>query len=626
MVEEARRDAEVAQRQVDARVAQGLRDRRTDPADAGVVLDGDDDAVLLGERGHGLVDGLDPTRVDDGGGDALPVEQAGDLQAHRREGAHGDQQHVRGVGAGLAQDVHAAHAAHGRYGGPDGALGEADHGRRVGDLDGLAELGADLVGVARGGQPQAGDDLEDRHVPHAVVGGAVGAGDAGPVQDEGDAALVQGHVHQHLVEGAVEEGGVHGEDGVDPAVGQARRGDGAVLLGDADVVDPVGEPLGEPVEADGLEHGRGDGDDVLALLAELDHLLAEDGRPVGAGGGDRQARVGVDLADGVEAVRLVRQGGLVAAALLGEAVHDHGAAEALGAGEGGLQGLDVVAVDGAHVLQAQVLEHALRGDEVLQALLGAVQGVVERPADDRGALQDLLGAGQEALVAVGGAQGGEMAGEAADGGRVGALVVVDDDDERAVLGVGDVVQRLPGHAAGEGTVADDGDDVVPGLPQLVGLGEAVGPAEDGGGVTVLDDVVLGLGLRGVAGEAALHLQLGEVLPAGQQFVHVGLVSGVPEHFVPGGFEDAVQGQGEFHHAQVGAEVATGLGDRLDEEGPDLLGQPVQLLQGEPVQIARSPDTGQQRHPCLLAVELIELLPGSSSLMFRSGALRPGGAS
>ena len=92
-----------------------------------------------------------------------------------------------------------------------------------------------------------GTHLEDRHVPHAVVRGAVGAGDAGPVQHEGHAALVQRHVHQHLVEGAVEEGGVDGEDGVQSAGGQARRGDRAVLLGDADVVDPVGERLGELV-------------------------------------------------------------------------------------------------------------------------------------------------------------------------------------------------------------------------------------------------------------------------------------------------------------------------------------------------------------------------------------------
>ena len=77
---------------------------------------------------------------------------------------------------------------------------------------------------------------------------------------------------------------------------------------------------------------------------------------------------------------------------------------------------------------------------------------------------------------------------------------------------------------------------------------------------------------------------------------VGLVAGVEEDLVLRGVEDPVQGDGQLDHAEVGAEVAAGLGDRVDEEGPDLPGQLVQLLRAEPVQIARSPDAGQQRPP------------------------------
>lgn len=172
---------------------------------------------------------------------------------------------------------------------------------------------------------------------------------------------------------------------------------------------------------------------------------------------------------------------------------------------------------------------------------------------------------------------------------------------RAVLGGGDVVQRLPGHASGEGSVTDDRDDVVVLLQDLVRLGEAVGPAEDGGGVRVLDDVVLGLGLRGVAGEAALHLELREVLAPGEELVDVALVAGVPEDLVLRGVEHPVQGDGQLDHTEVGAEVPAGLGDGVHEERPDLVGQLVQLFRGEPVQISRSPDTGQQSHPFLLAL-------------------------
>ena len=109
--------------------------------------------------------------------------------------------------------------------------------------------------------------------------------------------------------------------------------------------------------------------------------------------------------------------------------------------------------------------------------------------------------------------------------------------------------------------------------QPPGLGDAVGPGQGGGGVGVLDHVVLGLGPARVARQAALLLELAEVVPAGEQLVDVGLVAGVEDDGVPGAVEDAVQRDGQLDDAEVGAEVAAGLGDRLDEEVPDLLGQP-----------------------------------------------------
>ncbi len=269
--------------------------------------------------------------------------------------------------------------------------------------------------------------------------------------------------------------------------------------------------------------------------------------------------------------------------------------EAFRAVERGLDSGGVVAVDRTDVLQPEVLEHALRGEGVLEPLLGPVQRLVQRLPDDGCLLQDALAPGEEPFVAVGGAQGREVVGEAADGRGVGALVVVDDDDQGAVLGGGDVVQRLPGHAAGEGSVTDDRDHMAGAAEDLVGLGEAVGPAEDGGGVRVLDDVVLGLGTRGVAGEAALAAQFGEVLPPGEELVYVALMAGVPQNPVHGRVEDPVQGDGELHHPEVGAQVATGPGHRLDEELPDVLGEFTELRFVQCLEIARPPDGLQQRH-------------------------------
>ena len=148
-----------------------------------------------------------------------------------------------------------------------------------------------------------------RHVPHAVVRGAVAAGDAGAVEHEGHAGPVQRAVHQQLVEGPVEEGGVDGDDRVQPAERQAGGHRHRVLLGDADVEDAVGEARGEAVEPDGDQHGRGDGDDVGALArrsrtsSSLNSSVQM--RPPDL---ERQPGLGVDHADGVELVGLVVAG------------------------------------------------------------------------------------------------------------------------------------------------------------------------------------------------------------------------------------------------------------------------------------------------------------------------------
>jgi len=109
-------------------------------------------------------------------------------------------------------------------------------------------------------------------------------------------------------------------------------------------------------------------------------------------------------------------------------------------------------------------------------------------------------------------------------------------------------------------------------------------------VAVLDPVVLGLPPGRVARQPARLAQGREaVAAAGQDLVYVGLVAGVPHDDVAGRVEDAVHGQGELHHPQVGAEVAARPEHGLDDEGPDLLGQPVELGVGEPAEVGGALD-------------------------------------
>ena len=151
----------------------------------------------------------------------------------------------------------------------------------------------------------------------------------GAVEHERDAGLVQRDVHEHLVEGAVEERRVDGDHGVQAAERHAGRRRRGVLLGDADVEDARGELGGERREPDRLEHRGRDRDDVRAATADPHDLVGEHAGPAEPGRRQRQAGLGVDPADRVEPVGDVLLGGRVAAALLGDDVHDDGSAERL---------------------------------------------------------------------------------------------------------------------------------------------------------------------------------------------------------------------------------------------------------------------------------------------------------
>ena len=159
-------------------------------------------------------------------------------------------------------------------------------------------------------------------------------------------------------------------------------------------------------EPDRVHHRRGDRDDVLAALADLDDLVGEDVGPDPALG-VLLAGLDVERAGRVELVGLVPLGGVVPEALAGERVHDHRAVEPLGLREHLLHRRAVVAVDRADVLEAEVLEEALRRERVLEALLHRVQGVVRRRADAGDGVEPALDQVEDVLVARVGAQRGE---------------------------------------------------------------------------------------------------------------------------------------------------------------------------------------------------------------------------
>jgi hypothetical protein len=69
----------------------------------------------------------------------------------------------------------------------------------------------------------------------------------------------------------------------------------------------------------------------------------------------------------------------------------------------------------------------------------------------------------------------------------------------------------------------------------------------------------------------------ELLAAsGKKLVDVGLVADVEDEMVLGRIEDVMHGEREFDHAEVGAEMASGLGEDGDQLLADFSGEDIKL--------------------------------------------------
>ena len=64
--------------------------------------------------------------------------------------------------------------------------------------------------------------------------------------------------------------------------------------------------------------------------------------------------------------------------------------------------------------------------------------------------------------------------------------------------------------------------------------------------------------------------------AGQNFVDINLMAHVPDELVLGRVENLVQRDGQFHDAEIRAEMAAALGEALDQFGADFAREFLQL--------------------------------------------------
>ncbi len=283
--------------------------------------------------------------------------------------------------------------------------------------------------------------------------------------------------------------------------------------------------------------------------------------------------------------------GLKAAALLREHVQQHRVIGGLEELEGFDEQRNVVPVDGPEVLQAKLLKEDGGPQHALGRFFGAAHHFDGGFAAD--ALQDAGGTIVQVLVVLVGHDAVQVAGDGAHVAVDGPLIVVEHDDQAFRL-LGDVVEGFKGDAVGESGVAGDGDHVLVSAGQVACHGHAQRRGERSARVAGAVAVVLALGAQHKAVEpAGLADGLKTIGAPGKQLVHVGLMAHVEENLVGWRFEDGVQGDGQFHHAEVRTQVAAGLRKRLNKKGTNLFGQIGHLRGLQALEIGRRLNRLQQ---------------------------------
>ena len=209
---------------------------------------------------------------------------------------------------------------------------------------------------------------------------SVVAHQTGAVQDKPHGQVLDGHVVDHLVVSALHERRVDAAEGFEALARHAGREGNGVLLGDTNVEGPFGEAAAEDVHAGSSGHGGRDANDGSVLGGLIDEGVGEDG------GEARRRRLALDLLAGPDvelgdAVHLVAGllGGGIALALLGLDVEKHrlvavGIAELL---EDGDEVVQVVAVEGSDVVEAELLEQGAAGDEAAGVLVDALVDLLD---------------------------------------------------------------------------------------------------------------------------------------------------------------------------------------------------------------------------------------------------------
>ena len=173
------------------------------------------------------------------------------------------------------------------------------------------------------------------------------------------------------------------------------------------------------------------------------------------------------------------------------------------------------------------------------------------------------------------------------------VVVVQDHEQVGLHGAG-VVQRFECHACRHRAVANHRDDPPPFALALRRDRHAERSRNRRRRMRGAERVVFAFGPARKSGGTAGHPQAAHRFAAsGQDLVRIRLVADVEHEAVARRVEYVMQCNGQLDRAEVGAQMAAGLGDALQHIGAKLVGQLLQLGARQAAQVGGAVDGAQQ---------------------------------
>ena len=270
-------------------------------------------------------------------------------------------------------------------------------------------------------------------------------------------------------------------------------------------------------------------------------------------------------------------------------MHQHRPFGAVGRLEGAHHRRDVVAVDRAHVGETQLLEDGpqLGNRQPLHALLERLELGGQFAVQEGKVANRLFGVVLQELHRLAQPHAVEVGGEGAHRRTDRHVVVVEHHQQIGARQVPGVVDRLQGHATGEGAIADHGDAAKIFTAGIAGQGHAQGGRDAGGGVAGAEVVEAAFAALEITGHPTPLPQGVELAVAtGDQLVGIGLVTDIPDHLVAVEVEGLIEGEGELHHPQARPEVTAAGGDHLEVLLTDLAGDRLEFRGTQTVQLIR----------------------------------------